>query len=441
MRSPCRSTPGQCGRSATRVIRTGEQAWRGEPARRSRRCPAAGMRLPCRPTPTTCGRWATPAIRTGTRGWRLAPARPSRRCPAAGMRWHCRLTPGRCGRWATPAIRTGTRGWRLAPARPSRRCPAAGMRWHCRPTPTTCGRWATPAIRTGTRGWRLAPARPSRRCPAAGMRWHCRLTPGRCGRWATPAIRTGTPGWRLAPAPPSPPDPGETGRSRASAGHWRLRGARHPDRSAIRRDLPLSTAVELRGRARACHADPVISRVGDEQGGLACHDDAQRSGEAGAGGGSSVTGVAGSAVTGHGVDVPGGHVSAEEGAGRGGDHLDHVVAGVSDDHVPGIVGGYAFRSAKQAGQGVNIAEGTDPALEKHYVPRRSQRARSVLTFFAQDSGTHNLVYANADISKATQAREAIAFCDHWKAVSGAVGASRIGTCGLRFGRLIAYASE
>ena len=63
--------------------------------------------------------------------------------------------------------------------------------------------------------------------------------------------------------------------------------------------------------------------------------------------------------------------------------------------------------------------GRDPVLEKHYVPTRSQRARSVLTFFAQDSGTHNLVYGNADISKATQAREVIAFCDHWKQVSGA----------------------
>ena len=62
--------------------------------------------------------------------------------------------------------------------------------------------------------------------------------------------------------------------------------------------------------------------------------------------------------------------------------------------------------------------GHDPALEKHYVPTRSQRARSVLTFFAQDTGTHNLVYANADISRASQAREAIAFCDHWKQVSG-----------------------
>ena len=33
--------------------------------------------------------------------------------------------------------------------------------------------------------------------------------------------------------------------------------------------------------------------------------------------------------------------------------------------------------------------GDDPVLEKHYVPKRSQRARSVLSFFAQDSGTHN----------------------------------------------------
>ncbi len=63
--------------------------------------------------------------------------------------------------------------------------------------------------------------------------------------------------------------------------------------------------------------------------------------------------------------------------------------------------------------------GHDPVLEKHYVPTRSQRARSVLTFFAQDSGTHNLVYAGADVSKSTQARGVIAFCDHWKAVSGA----------------------
>jgi transposase len=62
--------------------------------------------------------------------------------------------------------------------------------------------------------------------------------------------------------------------------------------------------------------------------------------------------------------------------------------------------------------------GNDPVLEKHYVPTRSQRARSVLTFFAQDTGTHNLVYASADLSKTTQAREVVAFCDHWKQASG-----------------------
>ena len=67
---------------------------------------------------------------------------------------------------------------------------------------------------------------------------------------------------------------------------------------------------------------------------------------------------------------------------------------------------------------VPAGHGENPVLEKHYVPTRSQRARSVLTFFAQDTGTHNLVYANADISKATQNREVIAFCDHWKTVSG-----------------------
>jgi len=62
--------------------------------------------------------------------------------------------------------------------------------------------------------------------------------------------------------------------------------------------------------------------------------------------------------------------------------------------------------------------GHDPALEKHYVPTRSQRSRSVLTFFAQDCGTHNLVYANADLDKATRNREAVAFCDHWKHATG-----------------------
>jgi hypothetical protein len=52
------------------------------------------------------------------------------------------------------------------------------------------------------------------------------------------------------------------------------------------------------------------------------------------------------------------------------------------------------------------------------VPRRSQRTRSILTFFAQDAATHNLVYANADLTKASHNAEVLAFCDHWRALTG-----------------------
>ena len=62
--------------------------------------------------------------------------------------------------------------------------------------------------------------------------------------------------------------------------------------------------------------------------------------------------------------------------------------------------------------------GQDVALEKNYVPRRSQRTRSVLSFFAQDDANQTLVYANADLTKATQAAEVLVFADHWKALTG-----------------------
>lgn len=63
--------------------------------------------------------------------------------------------------------------------------------------------------------------------------------------------------------------------------------------------------------------------------------------------------------------------------------------------------------------------GEDVALETHYVPRRSQRTESVLTLFAQDGQTRNLVYANADIHKATQAGEVMRFVHHWRQATGA----------------------
>src|SRR6266540_1465378 len=67
---------------------------------------------------------------------------------------------------------------------------------------------------------------------------------------------------------------------------------------------------------------------------------------------------------------------------------------------------------------------TDPALatfaalETYYVPRRSQRTESVLTFFAQDGQAHNLVYANATCTKPGQAGEVMAFARHWQQATG-----------------------
>jgi hypothetical protein len=42
----------------------------------------------------------------------------------------------------------------------------------------------------------------------------------------------------------------------------------------------------------------------------------------------------------------------------------------------------------------------------------------VLTFFAQDHATSDMVYSNADITKAEQAREIIAFADYWQQATG-----------------------
>jgi hypothetical protein len=65
-----------------------------------------------------------------------------------------------------------------------------------------------------------------------------------------------------------------------------------------------------------------------------------------------------------------------------------------------------------------MSYGEDQILEEHYVPRRSQRTRAVLTFFAQDGDTATLCYANADLSKAEQPHEIIRFCEFWQRTAG-----------------------
>lgn len=62
--------------------------------------------------------------------------------------------------------------------------------------------------------------------------------------------------------------------------------------------------------------------------------------------------------------------------------------------------------------------GEDEILDQHYVPRRSQRTRSVLSFFAQDGDHATLCYANADIAKSEQSHEIIRFCEFWAQSTG-----------------------
>lgn len=62
--------------------------------------------------------------------------------------------------------------------------------------------------------------------------------------------------------------------------------------------------------------------------------------------------------------------------------------------------------------------GSDTPLEKHYVPGRSQRTRAMLTFFAHDHASQEMVYSNADLTKTEQAREVLAFADYWQNIAG-----------------------
>jgi hypothetical protein len=62
--------------------------------------------------------------------------------------------------------------------------------------------------------------------------------------------------------------------------------------------------------------------------------------------------------------------------------------------------------------------GDDDFIERHYLPRRSQRDKAVLTFIAQDADTDVLCYSNADLRKGEEADEILRFVDFWKATHG-----------------------
>lgn len=62
--------------------------------------------------------------------------------------------------------------------------------------------------------------------------------------------------------------------------------------------------------------------------------------------------------------------------------------------------------------------GDDPFVEKHYVPRRSQRRKAVLTFFAQDADGQVFCYSNADLRKGEEPEEVLKFARFWKKRTG-----------------------
>src|SRR5215218_7551713 len=80
----------------------------------------------------------------------------------------------------------------------------------------------------------------------------------------------------------------------------------------------------------------------------------------------------------------------------------------------GLVGGESFNLDFHA----ILSYGEDEILDEHYVPRRSQRTRSVLAFFAQDGEHATLCYANADIAKGEQSHEIVRFCEFWAQRTG-----------------------
>lgn len=58
--------------------------------------------------------------------------------------------------------------------------------------------------------------------------------------------------------------------------------------------------------------------------------------------------------------------------------------------------------------------GEDPFVQKHYVPRRSQRRKAVLAFFAQDADAQLFCYSNADLRKGEEAKEVLRFVSFWE---------------------------
>jgi Transposase DDE domain len=64
--------------------------------------------------------------------------------------------------------------------------------------------------------------------------------------------------------------------------------------------------------------------------------------------------------------------------------------------------------------------GEHPLVQSHYLPNRSRRQPSILTFLAQDADCQVFCYSNADIRKGEEAEEIFRFIAFWKQRYGSV---------------------
>jgi transposase len=62
--------------------------------------------------------------------------------------------------------------------------------------------------------------------------------------------------------------------------------------------------------------------------------------------------------------------------------------------------------------------GEHPLVESHYLPKRSRRQPSILTFLAQDADSQVFCYSNADIRKGEEAEEVFRFIEFWRRQHG-----------------------
>jgi hypothetical protein len=62
--------------------------------------------------------------------------------------------------------------------------------------------------------------------------------------------------------------------------------------------------------------------------------------------------------------------------------------------------------------------GDPAALDNHFLPRRGKAGPSVLSFFAQESESRVLCYANANLTRADQSGELMRFVEFWQGLTG-----------------------